>query len=106
MLEPAARAAWELNTRMTRLKIDRNVGGKKPEWKFTKERGALVREKGKGGIDWWRYQTVILLPKLLPFAQEVKDKLGDVLVQEDKAPSHAYKNQVLVYNAAAIERLL
>jgi hypothetical protein len=49
----------------------------------------LIRE-GKGGIDWWRYREKVLLPKLLPFSQKIKDTRNKVAIQQDGAPSHAY----------------
>jgi hypothetical protein len=52
---------------------------------MTKENGAIVCEKDKRGIDWWRYQQVILKLKLMPFALKcIKDRLN-TFVQEDKA---------------------
>ena len=48
--------------------------------------------KGKGGIDWWRYRTVILLPKLIPFCTQ-----NNLILQQDLAPSHAAEvNQELL----------
>jgi hypothetical protein len=74
-MEPVLKAEWELNHRMERLCIGGNVPGPKPKWKMNAENRALVRTKGKGGIDWWRYQQVILKPKLIPFALEcMKDR--------------------------------
>ena len=43
-------------TGMQRLKL-RNLGGRKPTWRWNKKNGKLIRE-GRGGIDWYRYQTV------------------------------------------------
>jgi hypothetical protein len=37
-----------------------NLPGKRPEWKFTKKTGKLVREAKKGGIDWYRYGKIIV----------------------------------------------
>jgi hypothetical protein len=84
----------------------RNLPGKRPEWKFTKKTGKLVREAKKGGIDWYRYGKIIVQGKLIPFAKIVKARYGDVYVQEDKAPSHAHKTQKKVYNIHEIQRLL
>ncbi len=67
-LEPLAREQWELSTAMARLGL-RTKPGPKPEWKWNKKNGKLLRAQG-GGIDWYRYQTKVLLPKLLPFAKE------------------------------------
>jgi hypothetical protein len=49
-LEPSKKAEWELYTAMARVGL-RNRPGPKPKWKFTKERGAFVRDGKKGGID-------------------------------------------------------
>jgi transposase len=104
-LEPALKAEWELNQRMERLRITQNVPGPKPQWKMNAENGALVRTKGKGGIDWWRYQQVILKPKLIPFALECMKDHPHTIVQEDKAPSHASKYQHSVFSFHKIARL-
>jgi hypothetical protein len=56
-LEPQYRAEWELNMQMSRLGL-RGKGGRKPEWKWNRKNGKLVRNSTKGGIDWWRYQQV------------------------------------------------
>ncbi len=64
---------WELATVMQRTHLTRNLGGQKPEWKWDKKHGKLVRD-GKGGIDWYRYQNEVLRPKLLPFAIDCKKK--------------------------------
>lgn len=47
-LKPALREEWELNQRIERLRIRRNVPGPTPKWKMNAENGALVRTKGKG----------------------------------------------------------
>lgn len=79
-MELALKAEWELNHRIERLRIRGNVPGPKPKWKMNAENGALVRTKGKGGIDWWRYQQVILKPKLIPFALKcIKDRPGTIV---------------------------
>lgn len=56
MLEPQCQHEWEISMQMSRLGLHGRSGWK-PEWKFTERTGKLVR-KSKGGIDWWRYQTV------------------------------------------------
>ena len=55
-LESEKRKEWELSNGVRRLGL-RNLPGRKPKWRFTKETGKLVR-RGKGGIDWWRYYKV------------------------------------------------
>jgi transposase len=78
-LEPELRRNWELETGMRRMAL-RGVSRPKPQFRMTKENGAVVREKGKGGIDWWRYQQVILKPKLIPFALECMKDYPSTLV--------------------------
>ena len=104
-LKPRMREEWELNTGIRRMGL-RNLPGPKPGWRFTEATGKLVRNQGHGGIDWWRYQASILIPKLLPFAQECLKERPNTIVQEDKAPAHAHQYQSTVYNAWNIQRLL
>jgi hypothetical protein len=103
-LEPKARAEWELNTPMRRLRL-RTMPGKAPQWRWNQANGKLVR-KGKGGIDWYRYQQHIMLPRLIPFAKRCQQQRPDTLVQEDNAPSHAHWFQGQVYDAHEVQRLL
>ena len=44
-----------------------------------------MRGKGKR-IDWWRYQSKILIPPMIPFAEECMKTRPETVVQEDKAP--------------------
>ena len=60
------------------------------------------KQKSKGGIDWWRYLTFVLLPKLLPFAQGLKCLYPGIVVQEDKAPSYTAKIHQTYYNAVEV----
>jgi hypothetical protein len=103
-LEPIMKEQWEITNGMRRLGL-RNLPGKKPEWKWKKETGKLTRGEGKG-IDWWRYQQTILLPKMLPFAKECLRERPDTVVQEDKAPSHAHHAQQRIYDLHEVRRLL
>lgn len=91
-LEPLKKQEWELNKGLERLGL-RNKPGKKPQWRWNKSNGKLVRD-GKGGIDWWRYQSNVLLPKLIPFAKECAEALPQ------KAP-HNRVQTVLRYGDAA-----
>ena len=70
---------------MRRMKL-RNPGGGKPFWKCDKTHGKVVRD-GKGGVDWYRYQKLVLIPKLLPFAKKCMIDRPNTIVQEEKAPS-------------------
>ena len=103
-LEPLAKENWELEIGMKRMGL-RTKEGRKPVWKWDEKHGKVAR-KGKGGIDWYRYQKTVLLPKLLPFAKDcIKDR-PDTVVQENRAPSHASKHQDLVFMDAEVLRLL
>lgn len=51
--------------------------------------GAFKRTSEKGGIDWYRYLMMILLPILIPFGVECQIDRPDTIIQEDKALSHA-----------------
>lgn len=103
-LEPVLRDAWELESRLGRLSLVTR-SGRKPQWRWNKKNGKLARG-GKGGVDWYRYQTKILLPKLFPFARECEEVRPGTIVQEDKAPSHAHHFQARVYGLHQIRRLL
>lgn len=49
----------------------------------------LERNKNsKGGIDWYRYQTYVLLPLLIPFIHDVIAKYGECFLIQDGALSH------------------
>ena len=86
---------------MRRLGL-RNKPGKKPEWKWTVKTGKLTRRVGTG-IDWWRYQQEVILPKIIPFAKELGP---DALVQEDNAPAHSHVAQGFIYKHAEVQRLI
>jgi len=103
-LEPIKKAKWELNTAMRRMGL-RNKEGKKPQWRWNKKNGKIIRE-GTGGVDWVRYQKHVLLPKLLPFAQDCLESRPETLVMEDGAPCHLSKNQDAVWMNAGILRLI
>lgn len=97
IIEPERKLEWEIETALRRVRITRNMPGKKPVWNFTKANGKLVRDS-KGGIDWYRYQKLILNDKLLPFARECKKDRPNTIVQEDNASSHAHSYQHRVYS--------
>lgn len=110
VLEPLAKAEWEITNGTRRIGL-RNLPGIAPTWKFTKKTGAYVREKGKGGIDWWRYKQTILIPLLIPFTkqcnmEQLAKGLPPMLVQEDKAPAHSCKYQTEIFQKDNILRLL
>jgi hypothetical protein len=64
----------------------------------------LTRD-GKGGIDWYRYQTKVLILKLIPFAKECQVARPKTIVQEDKAPSHSHFAQQRVFDLNQVLRL-
>ncbi|OCK87070.1 uncharacterized protein K441DRAFT_596095, partial [Cenococcum geophilum 1.58] len=45
-----------------------NKLGRKLSFRINKENRAFKRNSKKGGINWYRYLTKILLPILIPFA--------------------------------------
>jgi hypothetical protein len=78
------RASWQLKQDLEYSEYRRIHGrkkpGKQPQFRHSAGNGAYVREKGKGGIDWWRYQQVIMIPKLYPFVKECEvDRPGTIL---------------------------
>jgi hypothetical protein len=104
-IEPELRQAWALTTGMSRLGL-KNKPGRKPSFRLTEDTGAFQRNSKKGGIDWYRYLTNILLPKLIPFAIKCQIDRLDTIVQEDKATPHTSKHQQIYFDAANIQRLL
>ena len=99
------KAMWELNSGVERVGL-RNKPGRKPKFTHTEATGAYIRRKGAGGIDWYRYQTVILKKLLLPFAKECMVDRPGTLVQEDGAGAHASHYQQEVFDLWAVLRLL
>ena len=100
------KAMWELENGIRRLRATTTVPGRKPVFKHNENTGAYVLKEGRGGINWYRYQEVILKPLLLPFAKECLQDRPGTLVQEDGAPSHASRYQQEVYDLWEIARLL
>jgi transposase len=103
-LEPLMREKWELEKGMERLGL-RAKPGKKPQWRWNEKNGKLARGKGSG-IDWWRYQSIIMRPKLIPFAKECMKERPSTLIQEDRAPAHSHHIQRYVYSQERIAQLL
>ena len=87
-LEPVCKEDWEITNGIRRLAL-RNLPGRRPTWRWTRKTGKLVRDS-KGGIDWYRYRSNIILPRLIPFAQACKSDRPETLVMEDNAPCHAH----------------
>ena len=97
--EPELKATWELKTHMARIRLRARVPGRKPQWKFDKAHGLLERDT-TGGIDWWRYRHEILQKKLIPFAQK-----HSLVIQQDKAPSHAAEVNMELLQECGVEVL-
>jgi hypothetical protein len=88
VLEEPARIEWELTNAMNRIHVTRNQKGRRAQWRWNKKNGKLVREGKAGGIDWYRYQKQVVIPKFIPFVKECqKDKPGTI-IQEDGAAAH------------------
>jgi len=96
---------WEITKGIEKVSL-RNKPRKRPAWKHTKENRAYIRTKGKGGIDWYRYQEVILKKKLLPFAKQHTLRYPSTIVQEDGAPSHSCDYQKEVFDFWKVIKLL
>ena len=86
--EAECKKNWELATAMRRMNLRRKPGRRPPKWKFTEKTGKLIRNS-TGGLDWFRYDKIILLGKLLLFAKECMQNRPQTIVQEDKPPAHA-----------------
>jgi hypothetical protein len=99
-------AIWNAANGMRRINLRRQVLGPIPQFKHIEEWGAYVRKSKGGGIDWYRYQEVILKPLLLPFAKECMVDRLDTLVQEDGAGAHASHYQQEIFDIWEILRLL
>lgn len=104
-LEPICKEEWEIENSMRRLRITRNIPGRKPTWQWNKKNGKLVRDS-KGGIDWYRYYKCVLSPKLLPFAKECAKDRPNTIVQEDNASPHAHRYQGRVFDLWEVQRMI
>ncbi|KAF2464094.1 uncharacterized protein BDR25DRAFT_329374 [Lindgomyces ingoldianus] len=82
ILEPLMKQQWEFTNGMHRLNLQ-TTPGRKPQWPWNQKNGKLARGKGPG-IDWYRRQTTILLPKLLPFAKQCQAERPGAIIQEDR----------------------
>ncbi|OCK76988.1 hypothetical protein K432DRAFT_305179, partial [Lepidopterella palustris CBS 459.81] len=60
-----------------------------------KRHGKLTRSDGKG-VDWYRYATYILKPKVTPSTLPCRKNCLNKVIQKDKAPSYvaAYAAEV------------
>jgi hypothetical protein len=100
------RGCRRLRNGIRRLRATTTAPGRKLVFKHDKNTGVYVLKDGKGGINWYRYQKVILEPLLLPFAKECLKERPGTLVQEDGAPSHSSQYQQEVFDTWEISRLL
>jgi transposase len=100
------KANWEIENGIRRLRATTTIPGRKPQFKHDENTGAYVLKEGKGVINWYRYQEVILKPLLLPFAKECLKERPGTIVQEDGAPSHSSRYQQEVFDLWEIARLL
>jgi hypothetical protein len=89
---------WELESGIRRLQATSTMPGRKPVFKHDENTGAYILKEGKGGINWYRYQEVILKPLLLPFGKECLKERPGTLVQEDRALSHSSRYQQEVFD--------
>ena len=102
--EEEDRQMWELETGIQRLGL-KGKGGRKPRWRYTTKTGKQER-KGKGGIDWIRYQQEVLLPRFLPFLKKLREKYGPVhIVQEDNCASHVSRWNRQIWEEAGFKVL-
>jgi transposase len=105
-IEKPLREMWEIEHPLSRVVIrDDNHRGPKPKFIFDKAHGKLTRG-GKGGIDWYRYQKVIMVPKMIPFAKQCLVNRPNTIVQEDNAPCHAAAANSTIYQLSGIVRML
>ena len=109
-LEPIKKAEWEAEQArklaLRQVKYGtRKSGGTVAEWKWDKAHGKIIRAD-KGGIDWYRYQEIILKKKLISFAKACRLARANIIVMEDGASAHVSKHQEPVWLDANILRLL
>jgi hypothetical protein len=81
-------------------------GGKRASFEVYWKKIKLTRTAGRGGIDWYRYETRVLRPLLFPFAQRMKAIRLNTVVQEDGAPSHIAKENKWIWVDFGITRLI
>ncbi len=103
--EEEDRENWELETKMRRMKL-KGVGGRKPTWKYTAKTGKQERKGKSGGIDWMRYQQEVLIPRFIPFMEQLKQEFGAKhIVQEDNCSSHVSRWNRELWEKAGFEVL-
>jgi hypothetical protein len=101
----------------------RNNPGPRPQWKWDAKHGKLTQDS-KEGVDWYRYSTQIVVPKMIPFAKIILLLLISIgyfdlllywnvkrihqiqLYKKIMLPSHAHTDIGRGYNIYEIQRLL
>ncbi|EEA25932.1 hypothetical protein TMatcc_005818 [Talaromyces marneffei ATCC 18224] len=73
---------------------------------INRHREQAAREEWELNNTFSRLQLEILVPKLLPFAQECKRSRPGTIVMEDNAPAHAHFHQKEIYSFHDVQRLL
>jgi hypothetical protein len=89
----------------------RNLLDKKSQWKWNEEHDKMIRKENKKNIDWWKYQNVIFLSKLIFFAEQCNQRrkeadLFNMIVQKNKTLAHVSKHEISIFSRHNIERLL
>ncbi len=69
--EIEARFQWKLETGVWLMGL-RHKPGLKPKWRRTESTGKLIRREKGNGVDWYRYQTQILMPSYCPSRNNVR----------------------------------
>ena len=105
VIEPKLRQAQGLNTGIQRLGLC-NKPDRKPQFCIIEENGAFQKNGKKGGINWYCYLTMILLPILIPFGIECQINCLDTIIQEDKAPAYTSHYQQIYFNTACLQYLI
>lgn len=102
--EEEDRQIWELQSGVERLGL-KGKGGRKPTWRYSTKTGKQER-RGKGGIDWMRYQQEVLLPRFLPFMKQLREQYGPGhIVQEDNCASHISRWNRQIWEEAGFQVL-
>ncbi len=109
-IERVKKENWKMTNEMRRLST-RNLLEKKSQWRWNEEHDKMIRKEDKENIDWWRYQNVILLSKLISFAEQCNQRrkeadLFNMIVQENKVSAHVSKHQISIFSRHNIERFL
>jgi hypothetical protein len=91
-LKNALHTEWELSTRVRRMNLQRRPPGKKPQWRFTKANGKLVREGKAGGNDWYRYRHSFSFFSLIL----TNIAIGSLFSSQSSFPSHKNAKKIVL----------